>query len=139
MSSTVRTLTARVLAALTASLAIFGLCAAPAQATVYACKGDITTWATGFQVIVTLYNDPAPVDGWTVTWTWDDPNTQVYNSWGAAHYQGGPSVTMVSYPWDTHVDGNDSVTFGFTATGTNTSHGNAISVNGQAPFACHFW
>ncbi|MEV4018272.1 cellulose binding domain-containing protein [Nonomuraea angiospora] len=90
-------------AALAGAIVLIAAYASPAQATIIACEWEkVSSWTNGFQIKVTLINDPIPVDGWTATWTWDD-GTKVTNAWDAIVTQPGQSMSAGNQSYNGHV------------------------------------
>ncbi|WP_217708578.1 cellulose binding domain-containing protein [Nonomuraea rhodomycinica] len=85
-----------------------------------ACSATIETvnsWQGGFQSTVTVRAGSAPVDGWTVKWTW--PGGQSISSlWNGTQSGSGSAVTVRNAPYNGSVAAGASTTFGFTANGT---------------------
>ncbi|MEU9837275.1 cellulose binding domain-containing protein [Streptosporangium sp. NPDC048047] len=84
-----------------------------------ACSATIETtnsWPGGFQSTVTVRAGSAPVDGWTVQWTW--PGGQTISSlWSGTQTVSGSAVTVRNAPYNGSVAAGASTTFGFTANG----------------------
>ncbi|MFG1749895.1 cellulose binding domain-containing protein [Streptosporangium sandarakinum] len=84
-----------------------------------ACSATIETtnsWPGGFQSTVTVRAGSAPVNGWTVKWTW--PGGQTISSlWSGTHTVSGPAVTVRNAPYNGSIEAGSSTTFGFTADG----------------------
>jgi endo-1,4-beta-xylanase len=77
----------------------------------------INSWPGGFQTTVTVRAGNAPVNGWTVRWTW--PGGQSISSlWNGQQSVSGSSITVRNAPYNGSVAANGSTTFGFTANGT---------------------
>uniref|UniRef100_UPI003F7A1A83 cellulose binding domain-containing protein n=1 Tax=Streptosporangium sp. LJ11 TaxID=3436927 RepID=UPI003F7A1A83 len=85
-----------------------------------ACAATITTtnnWPGGFQSTVTVSAGNAPVNGWTVRWTW--PGGQSISSlWSGQHTVSGSSVSVRNAAYNGSIAAGQSTTFGFTANGT---------------------
>ncbi|MFF0311208.1 cellulose binding domain-containing protein [Streptosporangium sp. NPDC004379] len=85
-----------------------------------ACSATIETtnsWPGGFQSTVTVRAGSAPIDGWTVQWTW--PGGQTISSlWSGTQTVSGSAVTVRNAPYNGSVAAGASTTFGFTANGT---------------------
>ncbi|GAA4095517.1 endo-1,4-beta-xylanase [Actinomadura miaoliensis] len=85
-----------------------------------ACSATIATtnsWQGGFQSTVTVRAGSAPVNGWTVRWTW--PGGQSITSlWNGEPTGSGSTVTVRNASYNGSIAAGSSVTFGFTANGT---------------------
>ncbi|WP_433517914.1 cellulose binding domain-containing protein [Nonomuraea sp. CA-143628] len=85
-----------------------------------ACSATVETvnsWEGGFQSTVTVRAGNAPVDGWTVTWTW--PGGQSISSlWNGTQSGSGSAVTVRNAAYNGSIAAGASTTFGFTANGT---------------------
>jgi glucose/arabinose dehydrogenase len=75
-------------------------------------------WGTGFIATVTVTNTgTAPVDGWTVGWTFPAAQ-QVGTFWNASGSQQGAEVTVRNVAWNAAIPPGDTVQFGFLASNT---------------------
>ncbi|WP_432933123.1 endo-1,4-beta-xylanase [Microbispora sp. CA-135349] len=85
-----------------------------------ACSATIKTvnsWGGGFQSEVTVQAGSAPVNGWTVKWTW--PGGQTISSlWNGTQSVSGSSVTVRNASYNGSLAAGASATFGFTANGS---------------------
>ncbi|MBB2740363.1 UNVERIFIED_ORG: hypothetical protein FHR35_000183 [Microbispora rosea subsp. rosea] len=85
-----------------------------------ACSATIETtnsWPGGFQSTVTVRAGSAPVNGWTVKWTW--PSGQSISSlWNGTQSGSGSSVTVRNADYNGSIAAGASTTFGFTANGS---------------------
>jgi endo-1,4-beta-xylanase len=85
-----------------------------------ACSATIETtnsWPGGFQSTVTVRAGSAPVNGWTVKWTW--PSGQTISSlWNGTQSGSGSSVTVSNAAYNGSIAAGSSTTFGFTANGS---------------------
>ncbi|MEV4531031.1 endo-1,4-beta-xylanase [Streptosporangium sp. NPDC049304] len=75
------------------------------------------TWPGGFQSTVTVSAGSAPINGWTVRWTWPGGQT-VSSLWNGRHTASGSSVTVRNAAYNGSVAAGASTTFGFIAHGT---------------------
>ncbi|MEU8199649.1 endo-1,4-beta-xylanase [Streptosporangium sp. NPDC049046] len=74
-------------------------------------------WPGGFQSTVTVSAGSAPINGWTVRWTW--PGGQSISSlWSGEHTVSGSNVTVRNVDYNGSVAAGASTTFGFIAHGT---------------------
>jgi mannan endo-1,4-beta-mannosidase len=73
-------------------------------------------WPTGFQGDVTVTNNAAaPVNGWTLRWTFANGQT-VTQSWNSAYTQTGAAVSIANAAWNPVIGANGgTVAFGFIA------------------------
>jgi hypothetical protein len=87
-----------------------------------ACVVDyhVDQWSNGFVGQVKVTNNAAPVDGWTLTWTFAG-DQHVTSSWSAGVTQSGKVVTARNQDFNRGIATGASVQFGFQATfqGTN--------------------
>ncbi|WP_182873775.1 endo-1,4-beta-xylanase [Microbispora sp. H10670] len=85
-----------------------------------ACSATIKTinsWGGGFQSEVTVRAGSAPVNGWTVKWSW--PGGQSISSlWNGRQSTSGSSVTVTNESYNGSIAAGASTTFGFTANGS---------------------
>ncbi|WDZ82439.1 PQQ-dependent sugar dehydrogenase [Micromonospora cathayae] len=90
-------------------------------------------WGTGFTASVTVTNTgPAPVNGWTVGWTYAG-NQRVTNWWSAQISQQGTAVTARNLSWNGTIAAGGTVSFGFNGSysGTNPAPA-AFTLNGAS-------
>jgi hypothetical protein len=82
-----------------------------------ACAVDLQVdqWSNGFVGRVTVTNNAAPVDGWTLVWTFPG-DQRVTSSWSAGVTQSGKVVTARNQDFNRTVGTGASVQFGFQAT-----------------------
>ncbi|MGW4110807.1 cellulase family glycosylhydrolase [Actinosynnema sp. NPDC004786] len=88
-------------------------------------------WQGGFQGDVKIANTgTAPVNGWTLRWTWANGQT-VSQSWGATTTQSGAVLSATNVSYTASIPVNGSVSFGFIGSwnGTN-SVPTAFTLNG---------
>ncbi|MFF5114211.1 PHB depolymerase family esterase [Streptosporangium sp. NPDC000509] len=91
------------------------------------------TWNNGFTADVTVTNTgSAPVNGWTVTWTWPG-NQQVTSAWNATVTQSGSQVSARNVSYNATIAPQARSSFGFQGTysGTNSAPA-AFALNGTA-------
>ncbi|MBX6384822.1 MAG: cellulose binding domain-containing protein, partial [Microbispora sp.] len=91
------------------------------------------SWPGGFTADVTITNTgTAPVNGWTVTWTWPG-NQQVTNAWNATVTQSGTQVTARNVSYNSTIPAGGSTNFGFQGvySGSNPNP-TAFALNGTA-------
>ncbi|MEU7474589.1 cellulase family glycosylhydrolase [Lentzea sp. NPDC042327] len=87
----------------------------------------------GFTAGVTITNTgAAPVDGWTLAFSYADGQRLTLPGWGATFAQSGAAVTAVNLAWNRTLAPNGSVSIGFNGTysGVNSAPG-AFSLNGS--------
>ncbi|MFD1146554.1 cellulase family glycosylhydrolase [Saccharothrix hoggarensis] len=90
-------------------------------------------WQGGFQGDVKVANTgTAPVNGWTLRWTWANGQT-VSQSWGATTTQSGATLSATNVSYTGAIPVNGSVSFGFIGSwnGTN-SVPTAFTLNGAS-------
>lgn len=82
-----------------------------------ACVVDyhVDQWNNGFVGRVTVTNNAAPVDGWTLTWTFPG-DQRVISGWSADVTQAGKTVTVRNQAFNRGIATGASVQFGFQAT-----------------------
>ncbi|WP_306211732.1 cellulase family glycosylhydrolase [Actinoplanes sp. RD1] len=85
----------------------------------YATTGQ---WTGGFQGEVRVTAGAAPINGWTVGWTYADGQT-VAQAWNATVTSAGPAVTARNVSYNGRLAAGASATFGFLGswTGANTA------------------
>jgi endoglucanase len=72
---------------------------------------------SGFITQVWLRNDgPAPIDGWSLRWTFDG-DQRLTDVWGADASLDGSTVTADNLSWNARVPAGGAVTFGFVGSG----------------------
>ncbi len=89
------------------------------------------TWSGGFQAQIVLTNTgTAPINGWTLTWTF--PGDQKISSlWNASFTQSGENVTATAESYNATIAPSSNVTVGFTGSFTSSDASpTAFSVNG---------
>ncbi|MEU0878257.1 cellulose-binding domain-containing protein [Lentzea sp. NPDC005914] len=81
---------------------------------------QVDQWSNGFVAQVKVTNNAAPVDGWTLTWTFAG-DQHVTSGWSADLAQSGKVVTARNQAFNRGIATGASVQFGFQATfqGTN--------------------
>lgn len=91
-----------------------GACSATYQVT--------TQWTGGFQGEVTVRAGNAPINGWTVRWTYANGQT-VTQAWNATVTSSGSTVTARNVSYNGSVPANGTTTFGFLGSwnGTNSA------------------
>jgi endoglucanase len=89
-------------------------------------------WDTGFQGNVTITNNGAALDHWTLTFDFS-AGQKVTQGWSAAWSQSGTTVTAVNAAWNGKIATGGSVSAGFTASwsGSNPAP-SAYKLNGVA-------
>ncbi|MEU1800590.1 cellulose binding domain-containing protein [Streptomyces sp. NPDC019937] len=89
-------------------------------------------WGTGFQGNVTITNNGAALDRWTLTFEFT-AGQKVSQGWNATWSQSGTTVTAVNAPWNGKLATGGSLSAGFTASwsGSNPAP-SAFKLNGVA-------
>jgi hypothetical protein len=85
-----------------------------------ACTASSTvtgSWSDGFQTVVTVTAGNAPVNGWTLRWTFAN-GERIGQVWNATYSAAGSTVTAHDVGWNGALAGNASTSFGYTGTGT---------------------
>ena len=91
----------------------------------------VNSWSGGFQAQIVLTDTgTAPIDGWTLTWTF--PGDQRIGSlWNATYTQSGEQVAAAAEPYNATIAPSGTVTIGFTGTFTaSDSSPTTFVVNG---------
>jgi hypothetical protein len=72
-------------------------------------------WGTGFNADVRIENyTGAPVNGWSLAWTFGG-NQTVVNSWNGVFSQSGANVSVANASWNAAISNGGSTSFGFQA------------------------
>jgi alpha-L-fucosidase 2 len=72
----------------------------------------VNQWPGGFQAGVTVRAGSAPLDGWTVGWTF--PNgQQISQLWSGVVNSGGPTVSVSNVGYNGNLPAGGSTSFGF--------------------------
>ncbi len=83
-----------------------------------ACRVDYLVdrqWYHGAIVNVHITNlGNAPIDGWTLQWTFPDPNQRILALWNGTYTQVGQDVTVRNATWNRSIAPQATVTFGLT-------------------------
>jgi hypothetical protein len=93
------------------------LAVAPAGAAATGCRVDYTVtsqWSSGFTTAVTVTNLGAPVDGWTLGFSFT-AGQQLTQGWNATWTQSGSRVSATSAAWNGSLATGGSATIGFNA------------------------
>ncbi|MFF5840567.1 cellulose binding domain-containing protein [Streptomyces massasporeus] len=78
-------------------------------------------WSGGFQADVQLTNTgTGPWTGWSLAWTFTD-GQKLSQAWNAEAAQSGSTVTAKNVTWNANVAAGASVSFGFTASRSDTN------------------
>ncbi|MFH9985129.1 cellulose binding domain-containing protein [Streptomyces luteogriseus] len=78
-------------------------------------------WSGGFQADVQLTNTgTSPWNGWSLAWTFTD-GQKLTQAWNAEAAQSGQTVTAKNVAWNANVAAGSSVSFGFTASRSDTN------------------
>ncbi|PRX50925.1 cellulose 1,4-beta-cellobiosidase [Prauserella shujinwangii] len=125
------------LLALTALTALTGVATVnplPASAAAVQCTVDyrvVNEWDTGFGAGVTIRNAGAePIDGWELTWTFQD-GQRVTDLWNGTVSQDGGAVSVRNAGWNATIPVSGSVEFGFNAAKSGANRAPAdFAVNG---------
>jgi cellulase/cellobiase CelA1 len=93
----------------------------------------VSSWNTGLTANVKVTNaTTSPVSGWTLRFTLPSGQT-ITNGWGASYSPNNGAVTATPASYNTTINANSSVSFGFQATHTgNTGEPSAFALNGTA-------
>lgn len=107
-----------VLLAVAGAVALVGSVVVPvvtAQGATPACSVEYSVtnqWSTGFQAAVTVTNNRAALNGWTLTFDLAD-GQKVTQGWNAKWSQSGTTVTAANESWNGSVGAGASVSAGF--------------------------
>jgi len=71
-------------------------------------------WADGFNADVTIKNNGAAINGWTLSWTFPG-NQTITNIWNATKTQSGASVSARDAGWNASIASGGTASFGFQA------------------------
>ncbi|MEV6551089.1 glycoside hydrolase family 44 protein [Streptomyces sp. NPDC051597] len=87
-------------------------------------------WGTGFTANVRITNQAAPVNGWSLGFTFTGTQ-KVTHGWNGTWSQTGPAVTVKDAGWNASLPTGGSTTLGFNGaySGTNTAPGD-FTLNG---------
>ncbi len=96
-----------------------------ATSTVGQCQVTYTVtnqWTGGFTADVTIKNNGAAINGWTLSWTFAG-NQTITNMWNATPTQSGQNVSARDAGWNASLPSGGTATFGFQASfsGSNTN------------------
>ncbi|MFY1681013.1 cellulose binding domain-containing protein [Micromonospora sp. WMMD730] len=96
----------------------------------YAVTGQ---WQGGFQGEVTIRNTgTAPVDGWTLQWSFAD-GQRISQAWNASYTQSGGTVRATNAGWNGTIAAGATASFGFLADATGANNRPAgFTLNGTA-------
>jgi endoglucanase len=93
----------------------------PPPATLSCAFSVTNSWSGGFQGQVTVSNaGGSATTGWKASWTWPS-GQQVSSGWNGVFTSSGTAVTVTSEPYNGNINPGNSVSFGFTASGTAPS------------------
>lgn len=85
----------------------------PAQQRLVVSVATTSDWGTGQSVSATVRNEgPVTINEWSITIPWE---IAVGSVWNAESTSGGGDVRVSSQDWNGHVEPNQAVEFGFTA------------------------
>ena len=78
-------------------------------------------WQGGFNAALTVTNQGAAVDGWTLTWSFADGET-IQNLWNGVASQSGAAVKVTNASWNGHLGAGAMLSgLGFTANGSGAT------------------
>jgi len=83
---------------------------------------QVNQWGSGFTADVRITNSGAPLNGWTLTWTFTG-NQRITNGWNSQISQSGQAVTARNAAWNANLPTNGTVSFGFQATYSGSNPG----------------
>jgi mannan endo-1,4-beta-mannosidase len=86
----------------------------------------IGQWPGGFQADVQVTAGRAPINGWTVTWTFAD-GQRVTQAWNATVTSAGAAITARNASYNGKLAAGAGTTFGFTGSWTGTNSAPAVS------------
>ena len=76
-----------------------------------------SSWSGGFQSTVTVTAGAAPINGWSLQWTFAN-GEQITQLWSASYTSSGSTVTARNAAWNGALGAGASTSFGYTASGT---------------------
>jgi hypothetical protein len=123
-----------VVAAAASTLLGAGIVTAVSASAAAGCQIDYRVtnqWQDGFSIDVSVHNLGAPVNGWTLAWTYTAGQT-VAQAWNATVAQSGAQVTARDAGYNAAIATNGTVAFGFNGSwnnGTNPAPA-AFTLNG---------
>ncbi|MDC7123080.1 endo-1,4-beta-xylanase [Cellulomonas fimi] len=87
-------------------------------------------WQVGFTANVRITNNGAPINGWTLTWTWPG-NQTITQAWSTTPTQNGAQVTARNVDYNRTIPTGGTVEFGFNGaySGSNPAP-TSFSLNG---------
>ncbi len=90
-----------------------------------ACQVDYVVtdqWQGGATVNVTITNlGSTTINGWTLAWTFPDPNQVITHLWNGTYTQVGQDVSVSNASWNGAIAPGESVDFGFTLSWSGTN------------------
>jgi cellulase/cellobiase CelA1 len=91
----------------------------------------VNSWSGGFQAQIVLTDTgTAPIDGWTLAWTFLG-DQHIGSLWNATYTQSGEQVAAAAEPYNATIAPSGTVTIGFTGTFTaSDSSPTTFAVNG---------
>jgi len=109
--------------------------AAPASANAASpvtCVYTLTAWNMGFTANLQITNNgPAPINGWTVRWTFAVP-TAVTSGWSATITDtDGHTVAATNVSYNGVIGSGNSTSFGWSAEAVSTDVPTDLTVNGM--------
>ncbi len=94
---------------------------------------ETTFWPGGFQGQVTVRNDGAPINGWTVNFTFPVATEAIYQLWNGVYTQTGQNVTVTNASYNASIPTGGSVVFGFNANWSGSHPApTGFTLNGQS-------
>jgi hypothetical protein len=119
-----------------ALVAAAGVVTATAASAATACRVDYAvtnSWQGGFGASVTINNLGDPLNGWTLTWSYNAGQT-VTQAWNATVTQSGSQVTAVDAGYNGAVPTGGAASFGFNGSWNNSSNPapTGFAINGTA-------
>jgi hypothetical protein len=127
--------------ALAAGAGIAAVVSGQAAAATPACAVTYTItsqWNTGFGANITIVDNAAPINGWTLGFAFS-AGQSVTQGWNGTWSQSGANVTVASYSWNAAIATGGSVQIGFNGTwsGSNPVPSaftlNGVVCNGASP------
>lgn len=98
---------------------------APGSGACTATFSVVATWQGGFQADVQVSAGPAPISGWTVSWT-NPSGQQVTQAWNATITSSGSAVTARNAGYNGSLGAGASATFGILGSATGTPNAQSL-------------
>src|SRR5262245_25831835 len=81
----------------------------------------VDQWPGGFKGDITVTNNAAPINGWTLDWTFPSTAQQITQLWNGAVTQTRVNVVVRNLSYNNLIPTNGSVNFGFLSNWSGTN------------------